>query len=263
MKKLINYTLIILTQVLILSSCKVYEDVYNLDQLYGTWICSKVDDRTLSTDESFVFKFNNDRTGLYALGIKVAGAEPKWIENTNIIYALRGTVLVMTFRTSNGVEQVMELNIESLTATELTYRVSLYKIDGVDKSDTKLYRLVKSDADLKPQLVGYWQGRLTGQPNDFIWHFKSDGTYNFYEYDVVNKKYLFANENTSSYRLYGNLLVCIYSNDLTTGISGNTFDCWAATLPTANTMTWKDVKTDGTSVSENLVRIPALPPVGD
>lgn len=259
MKKLISYTLIVFTQLFALNSCQTYEDIYDIDLLYGTWICTNIDESELPTDNNFVFQFNNDRTGLYALGVRQLVVTPTWKENTNIIYALRGDVVVLTFRTANGVEQVMEMKIQSLTSTKLKYTIINYKIDGVDQSDNKTYTLTKSDVKLNSQIVGYWQGRLPGQQYDFIFQFKTNGDYDFYQYDAANKKYIYHNLNDSHYKLYGNLLVSIYSNDVTRPDKGDTFECWKISIETPNAMHWQAKRANGESQVFDLIRINGLP----
>lgn len=245
---------LLLLSMLMLVSCKKESSItYNPEALYGTWICDNVNGKDLLTDLNFVFRLNTDFSATYAHGVTYADNTKDWIEQTDGHYSINADIISIELGA-----QKWQLAIQSLSATTLTCRIVSYTVDGKKVEDQNEYTLTKATHDFSSNILGYWQGSLSGFEYDLIWNFKKNGQnliYDFYVYDAVNQRYINSVVNNSYYLTYGHLMVCRYWDDMT---PGQLYECWNMKEVTVNSMLWEGIRQNETNTI-NIRKIEELP----
>ncbi len=247
---------------LLFIGCKKEEKSFDT-LLRGTWINTQVDNQPLETDETFVISFRPDNVQLYAKGFILDEENRSWQENSNYTYSLKGDRLTIEGVDVENHLFEMVFRIESLTHTTLTYSVISFSIDGTEYPDAKQYTFSKASGNYSESFVGIWYGRCTtvgaADVNYHYWEYLPDGSFHYY-YQNEDQEWIKKSDNEGGYFLYGNLFVSNYSNDLLSGGTGKTFECWNFSI-TGNEMTWTALRRENQTITYQMERVESAPEV--
>lgn len=243
-------------------SCKKDKEPDYATLILGTWINTQVDNQAVLTDASFTFEFRSDNIQPYAMGYQLDADNKTWIQNDNYLYSVTGNKITIDGISKLGLSFHMEFLIISVDENTLTYSVSKFVVDNVDYPDPKVYTNKKVTVDYSVPFASTWYGKsTTPEATDtsfHYWSYKPDGHFSYY-YRNAQGKWVNKQDNEGGYFLYGDLLATNFTNDLISGATGKSYECWNIAIR-GDTMWWNGLRADGIAASYRMERV-AGPPV--
>ena len=257
-----KYLLIVLLISFLISGCKKSDNPDYSSLIPGTWVNTRVADQEVLTDASFVMELRSDKVEVYSIGYKLDDNNKTWIENDKYSYSVKGNSIIFNGVGAFGGNFHIEFKILSVDELSLTFSVSKFLIDNEEYPDLKIYNCKKVTTDLRNQLVGTWYGKSTTPGNTdnsyHYWEYLADGNFNYYFQDSTGQ-WIRKPDNEGHYYLYGDLLSSNYSNDLLTGGSGKSFECWNINI-IGTAMFWAGLRDNGQVTSFHMDKV-AGPPI--
>ncbi len=223
----------------------------------GTWVIFESNGVTLMENERYVNIFDH-RSGLdiYAGREQIDDTQSQWVEEP-----------AGTFKVVNGVLYEEWYNYDGsfgAQVSDISLKDDIMTVRVADSDEW--YRCRRVDESMKARMAGIWEGRSTDKPNPlwFCWSFKSNNSYDFWCEDQGS--YAFIPTNNGKYYVYGDMVVCTYTEELGGGdgtqtIPGEHCECWTMSIA-GNTMTWTATRDYGVASYEMTKRtvLPTAPP---
>lgn len=133
----------------------------NAEKAIGKWIATEINGETAMTDSLFCMEFRTDKVEVYSCGSKIDSNNSKWTEGKNYTYTINNDIIVIDGKDNFDKTVHVELKINTLTSSLLSYSVTSYIYDGVSIPDTKIYTCKKAAVDYSSKIVGLWYGKCT------------------------------------------------------------------------------------------------------
>lgn len=260
MKNFITTCLLTGLTSLIIFSCTKEET--KSDMLKGVWLITHIDGEQVPTDERFVMELTDDKE-YYSEGIVLDSDNKKWFDRIAYDYSFSNDRIVISGTDVQNNAIQLEFAIISLNHTELICSVHLYKLNGVEIPDPKIYKYKKAVKNLQNDIIGTWYGKSThagSTDTDYhYWNYLPNGTYEYYYRDnPASMQWIKKNDNEGRYYVYDNLLATNWSNDIFTGLPGLDYECWEITI-TGNTMQWIGYRQNGRITSYEMQKVAGPP----
>ncbi len=253
--KVMRNVLLLVGLALLFISCENRElEQYYETAILGEWQAFERDDVLVNTDDVFVSSFSSDNSQKYCVGYQLANGK-EWKESGEYTYKIKGDILIIEGFNAEGKSTYLKADIDEITDTYLEYEVEKLKIDGVEiipERDAD-WRFEKVEPDMN--IVGMWLGLEEGANNAAKWDFKADGTYDYYFMNALNEFEL-KEDNNGVYFIYGDLLVCNYTNDMNNGTTGRTYECFKLSMGHDGVLFWR-------AINDGVVRNFSLMSVGE
>jgi hypothetical protein len=224
----------VIASLFILSSCSVKENVLK-EKIIGVWVCEEINDKDIPTNEKFVSIFLENGTQIYAAGYYISQNNNTWKENS-CPYSVSGHNIIIqhSIKDEAGEDWSMVLDVKKIDDDGIDYKVKSMTVNSAPKDDNKSYHLEKADENYSLSIIGLWEGRnvtpgVSAADSPLRrWEYKDDGTYNYYisKTENGNTVWVLKEDNQSTYKLYGDLLASVWSNDEISGVKGTNFECW-------------------------------------
>jgi hypothetical protein len=247
---------------LMLWGCEEEETDYS-GMITGTWVNTQVNYTPILTDSSYVCEFRSNMVELYAIGLQQDENNKSWIENDQYTYRVEGKNIIIEGSDMNHHETHMVFEIISLTDKLMTFSVPEFYMDGVADPDTKIYTCTKVTEDYSHQFTGIWYGRCTTpgttDTGTHYWEYFDDGSFNYYYQNDLGQ-WIRKSDNDGGYFLYGNLMVSNYTNDLISGGTGKSFECWNFEI-NGNRMTWTGLRQNGQTITYEMEKVASVPSI--
>ncbi len=219
-----------------------------LANIEGLWIVEQMDGVDMPSSEIFVMEY--DHQGVQGYGFRAVDGDNSTWSYTTCDYWVSGDKIYFESESLD-----LEIEVISISSSELEYRVISYFESDVDQQETNIYKGYKADKDYSTQIVGEWKG-IDEQyiddsnivENQHIWIFNSDDTYIYKSYDAAANDWVAKDDNAGTYFVYGDLLIFEYSNSHLTNIDGKSCDIWEIDIDDDQnpiTMEWEATATDG------------------
>lgn len=235
------------------------------DLVIGKWINTHVDGTPVLTDESFYLYLRSDYVQIFASMNVIDEQNKIWVEDDNCTYSVSDKVITVNSSESSPYSKHLEILVSDISQTSMTYTVQKFIQNGVETIDNKTYKFQRITTDLKPQLLGVWQGRETTEgavsAHDCYWEYFADGTYNYYYFDEEANMYVNKEDNNGAYFVYGNLLASNFMNSIIVGEEGQYSECWNFSFEGDN-MYWTGLRDGGIVKSFSMKKVDN-PPVVD
>lgn len=258
MKKLVFASILF---ALLFSGCKEKTDYAGL--LVGKWVSSTINGEPPVTNDVHFCEYRADGVELYASGIQLDQVNKTWIENDKYEYSVDGNIITIDGTDDQHNIYHIEFAITSLDENTLTHTVRNYSYNGVAVVDTNIYSYRKVTTDYQDQFTGIWYGRCvtpgTTDPNYHYWEYLANGSFNYY-YQNAASQWIRKSDSDGGYFLYGNLLVCNYTNDLILGSHGKAYECWYFDIEGTN-MTCTSLDSNNSNVTYEVVKVSNPPTV--
>jgi len=243
-----SQVIFMLALIFILSGCKKNDEPDYSELLKGVWINTHTDETAVQTNDKFVLEF----TGVaekYSAGVIFDTLNKKWIDSRSFDYSISGDRINISGTDVQNNALELEFGIISISNSQLIYRVNLFKINGVDLPDNKIYKFKKVSKNLNENITGTWYGKATyagSTDTDYhYWNYLPDGTYEYYyRENPSSQQWIKKTDNEGRYYLYDNLLATNWSNDIFSGNPGLDYECWEIDI-TGNVMKWNGYRADG------------------
>lgn len=242
--------------VILLASCSPKENIVK-DNLPGMWILEEVNGLDAFTNERSVCIFAGGKQ-TFAMGYTISENNKKWMESI-YPYQITGNKLLLQGTDVVNVTWDLQLNVKSISNDELLYTVDKKIVNGSPEKDKNLYLYEKPDENYDSSIIGLWEGKNVTpgiSPQDAPlrrWEYFPDGTYKYYVTDAQGN-WITKEDNNGTYKLYGDLLTCNWSNDEISGIKGTMFECWEISVD-GDSMEWDALREDGNMVYYSMKRI--------
>ena len=155
----------------------------------GKWVQDEIDGQPAATNDKRVFTFLS--AGRASVMEPIGNySEPLAEWDTHHEYDVRtdGSKVTLTAHPAGGSAQIMELDVTSITDSEMVCRFKPASGSGAEQS----VRFVKTGADYKEDIIGIWEGGRTSESSVFDddenhrWEYKTDGTFVYYLKDGDN-----------------------------------------------------------------------------
>lgn len=228
-------------------------------KLVGKWLLSAVDGVTPLTDAMFCMELRADSIELYSVGEKIDDNNKKWLKGTYNYIVSNDTITINGTDPLNKFHHVV-LKIVSLTDNELKYTVVDCTIAGQQLIDNAVYTCKKSNEDYSTKIIGIWYGKCTSNNTSdteyHYWKYNVDDSYFYYYQD--NGAWVKKEDNNGTFKLYGDLFVSNYTNDLQSGAKGTTYECWFISFE-GNKMKWTALRSDNKTVTYEMEKVTNLP----
>jgi len=249
-----------LMMVALLLGCKKEDTDYS-ELIVGKWLYSQCNGQSILTDQSTCCEYRADGSEVYATGVQLDENNKTWIENSQFTYQTKGNILTINGTDTDGKQNYIEIEVQSIDNDQTTQKGKKYLIDNVDYPDTSIYTYRRITTDFSAQFVGIWYGKCTtpgtADTEYHYWEYFSDGTYNYYYQDSQNR-WIKKSDNEGRYFLYGNLFVSNFSNDLITGAKGKCFECWIFEI-NGNMMNWSALRKNNKTESYQMTKVDTAP----
>lgn len=258
-----NFVFAVLILTALFFGCKNEDDGYP-ELIIGTWVNTQVNDEPIQTNASFVSEYRADLVQMYASGVVLNQSNKIWSECDDYKYRIEGKKLIIDGTDILENEYHLEFEILSLDEDYLKYSISKYLVNGVDYPDENTYTDKKVKDDHKSKFVGIWYGKcITEGSSDtkyHYWDYFANGSYNYYYQNELNN-WVRKADNDGGYYLYDNFFASNFSNDLVSGGTGKSFECWNFEI-IGNEMTWTGLREGGKVIKYQMTKVSA-PPVVD
>lgn len=258
MNKLLFVSILIL---ILLWGCKKESKPDYASLLPGKWVNTQVDNKPVLTDDTFVVEYRSDLVEVYAKGFILDSNNRSWIVNDKYTYIVNGDLIIIDGVSDPGNRFHMEFRILYLDQEILTYSVTLFMIDGVEYPDPKIYTSTRVTTDLSSQFAGTWYGKSTTpgatDTTHHYWDYFPGGHFDYYYRDNAGN-WINKPDNEGKYFLYGNFLASNYTNDLISGETGKSFECWNIRIA-GDTMFWAGLRAGGQTTTFRMVKVPGPP----
>lgn len=246
-----------------MSGCDKDDDTDYSEAIIGTWTAVSEEGEELLTDNVFINTFSRDMKAAYASIVPVEDGF-EWEEEAPGNYRLEGDILY-EWGEYKGKSYTYKTRIK--ISDNLLICQTLESIyDGQPSGTNTTYTMARVVNDYTSQFIGVWKGHETtaGLPappenEDTYWEYKPDGSYQYYYWDKEQSKYIKKADNNGKYFLYGTLMAGNYTNDLISGGTGRTCECWRITI-SGGTMTWKGLRKGGEIKEFTMTKV-SSPPV--
>lgn len=258
-----NFVFAVLVLTALFYDCKNEDEDYS-ELIIGKWVNTHVNDEPIQTDASFVSEFRADLVEMYAAGVVLNQNNKTWSESEDYKYRIEGKKIIIDGTDILEDEFHMEFEIISLDENYLKYSISKFSINGVEFPNENTYTDKKVKDDHKPKFAGVWYGKCvtegTLDTKYHYWEYFPDGSFNYYYQNELNS-WIRKSDNDGGYFLYDNLFASNFSNDLVSGGTGKSFECWIFEI-IGNNMTWTGLREGGKVVKYEMTKVSA-PPVVD
>ncbi len=223
-------------------------------KIIGQWITAETDSKVLPTNEKIVYDFVSTSKAYESLSFtdNVPDADP-WRDRIEVDMEIYGNDVTLTHSPKPGMIVVEELHVEAITNTTMIAKrhITIRKDGGLVKSEEKVVRYEKLNADYGKAICGLWEGRMISDQSEYDdgqehrWEFKDDGTFVFY---LKNNKGIWEKKEDeyAQYFVAGNLL-CTRWKNAGEGTQENR-EWWEITAMSGGSMIWTALreKADGT-----------------
>ncbi len=221
----------------------------------GTWVTVSVNGLTLQENDRFVNTFTADGRNIFAsLKTDRQTGSGEWIvEPTPTGYHMTGDVLNEEGETYAGAHFIFRSQV-SVGGDVMMCRMLEHTQDGVAQSVYSQTVRKRVHPLYDQQIVGVWKGRDPSPGSrDAYWHFKADGSYDYYYYDETSGAFIRKADNNGKYFLYGDLLFCNFTNDLRDGTQGRRGEGWSISI-SGNVMAWYADRGESGKISFGMAR---------
>ena len=199
---------------------------------------------------------------MYATGQMLDENNKTWMENDQYTYSINGTKIIIDGKDVFTRIFHLEFNIVLLGQSTMVNTVPVFMVKRISYPDTSTYTVTRITEDYSTKFTGVWYGKCTSvAPQDtafHYWQYFPDGCFNYYYRDETGS-WIKKADNEGHYFLYGNLLATNFTNDLITGGTGKSYECWNFYID-GTKMTWTGLRPENTTITYAIDKV-AVPPV--
>ena len=225
-------------------------------KIIGQWITAETDSKVLPTNEKIVYDFVSTSKAYVSLSFTDNDTVDEgvlWNDMMEVNVEIYGNDVTLTHNPEPGKIVTDELHVEAITNTTMIAKrhITIRKDGGLVKSEEKVVRYEKLNADYGKAICGLWEGRMISDQSEYDdgqehrWEFKDDGTFVFY---LKNNKGIWEKKEDeyAQYFVAGNLL-CTRWKNAGEGTQENR-EWWEITAMSGGSMIWTALreKADGT-----------------
>lgn len=200
---------------LLFASCKKENKIEQ--QIIGKWITTDVDGKAAMTNEKRVLTFLSATEALFSTSRVDFNAElERWSPCLEYSVVIDGNKVTITGQPNEHITLINEMNIHSITATEMYMSFKHFTLRDGEVISTKgpmEMRWVKITTDYKQAILGKWQGHVTSamgsaydDGEDHQWEYLDDGTFRYYLQDEEGNWVTNPDQTLSEYFVDGTLL---------------------------------------------------------
>ena len=225
-------------------------------KIIGQWITAETDSKVLPTNEKIVYDFVSTSKAYVSLSFTdndLVDEGVLWNDMMEVNVEIYGNDVTLTHNPEPGKIVTDELHVEAITNTTMIAKrhITIRKDGGLVKSEEKVVRYEKLNADYGKAICGLWEGCMISDQSEYDdgqehrWLFNEDGTFTFY---LKNAKGIWEAKDDvfSEYFVAGNLL-CTRWKNAGEGTQENR-EWWEITAMSGGSMIWTALreKADGT-----------------
>lgn len=253
--------LTLLVLISILAACNKTDDKQQ-ELLRGTWINTHMNDDIVETNNKFVMEYDNE-TEYYSAGVVIDTVNKKWIDRKSYDFSLEGDRIIISGADVKENKTDLEFGIVSITGSELICRVNMFKINGVEQSDSKIYKFKKATGKYNEEITGTWYGKATyagSADTDYhYWNYLPGGTYEYYyRDDPGSARWIKKTDNAGRYYLYDDFLATTWTNDIFSGVPGLDFECWEIEIA-GDVMKWTGYRSNDKVATYEMKKVTGPP----
>ena len=194
------------------------DDTDNLaEKIIGKWMEADIDGKAAMTNEKRVLTFLSATEALFSTSRVDFNAElERWSPCLEYSVVIDGNKVTITGQPNEHITLINEMNIHSITATEMYMSFKHFTLRDGEVISTKgpmEMRYVKVTTDYKQAVLGKWEGHVTSEQGsefddgeDHQWEYLADGTFRYYSQDGNGTWVTNPNQTLSQYFVDGTLL---------------------------------------------------------
>lgn len=255
-----KYLVLPVLSIILFSSCYPKENIIEKN-ISGMWILEEVNGFDALTNNRSVCIFAGNKQ-TFAMGYTLGTDNAKWMESL-MAFDVTGHKVILQGTDIVGTTWDLQLNVKSIDEDEFLYTVDKKIVNGESQKDKDTYLYEKPDENYESSIIGLWEGyNVTPGINTTDaplrrWEYFTDGTYKYYTYtedENGQKTWTAKEDNNGTYKVYGDLLTCNWSNDEISGVEGTMFECWEIEIE-GDGMEWDALREGGSMVYFSMKRV--------
>lgn len=226
-------------------------------ELYGSWVVSGVDNNTLNTNDWFALTFGSDMSYAHDYRVAFDTGNAIWNQTSNASYRVNNDYIIITAPDDDLYLKIMA-EISTYSTTDLmVYTVIEHTKNGIICGDVGVsYSAIREGYTFKDVILGTWEGRCVTQGRDetpLRLEFSVGGTYRYFTQNNL-LEWVEKTDNQGEYYLYGSLIAATWSNNATTGVSGEQCELWQIDISN-NTMAFVARRADIGSIRYDFTKV--------